>query len=212
MPFVITSFSLLITVLNTIPLHYVPLRYNSWTHSLKISSVSVDQSVQGDKSKRILQLARILSGHSVVVMTRDGQTLAGVTDDSKITLWNLKTGTKIRTIAGHALPILSLAISPDGKLLASAGHDKTIKIWNLQTGEEIRTLVGHRSWIEAIAISPDGQTLATGGWGNIIKLWNLTIGEEIGTLKEARNPVETLHATSLHIFCQIFNLPPTQTS
>jgi len=173
MPFVITSFSLLITVLNTIPLHYVPLRYNSWTHSLKISSVSVDQSVQGDKSKKILYLARILSGHSVVVMARDGLTLAGVTDHSKITLWNLKTGTKIRTIAGHALAILSLAIRPDGKLLASAGHDKTIKIWNLQTGEEIPTLVG----------------------------------QEIRTLKEAHNPVETLHATSLHI-CQIFNLPP----
>jgi len=140
MPFVIASFSLLITVLNTIPLHYVPLRYNSWTYSLDISFVSVDQSVQGDKSKRILQLARSLSGHSVVVMARDGLTLAGVTDHSKITLWNLKTGTKIRTLAGHALPILSLAISPDGKLLASAGHDKTIKIWNLQTGEEIRSL------------------------------------------------------------------------
>jgi hypothetical protein len=113
MPFVITSFSLLITVLNTIPLHYVPLRYNSWTHSLKISSVSVDQSVQGDKSKRmrILYLARSLSGHSVVVMARDGLTLAGVTDHSKITLWNLTTGEEIRTLKEARNPVETLHTS-----------------------------------------------------------------------------------------------------
>jgi WD40 repeat protein len=127
-------------------------------------------------SQSNILLARILSAHSIVAITPDGQTVAAVTNNNQITLWNLKTGEEINNLTGHNLPILAIAISPDGKYLASAGHDKIIKLWNLHTGDVVQTLVGHSAWIEAIAFSPNGQTLISAGGDKTIKVWQIATG------------------------------------
>jgi WD40 repeat protein len=129
-----TSLTLLIAVLNTVSPH------NSWTHTLNLdasTTIASQSELIKQRNHSSILLARILSGHSVVAMARDGQTVAGVTHNNKITLWNLKTGTEIRTLIGHSLPILSLAVSPDGQLLASAGHEKTIKIFVPHSGQKL---------------------------------------------------------------------------
>jgi len=52
-------------------------------------------------------------------------------------VWNLETGTLMRTLNGrHVDDVDTVAISPNGLLVASAAADKTIKLWKLHTGQE----------------------------------------------------------------------------
>jgi WD40 repeat protein len=161
------------------------------------------------------------TGFSIVsqAFSPDSQTLAlGVHNfsdrhheggKSTLTLWNLQTGGKIKTLvegtAQEAVlaeepyqeqePALGglvgdiaheIAFTADGQTLAAAMSDKTIKLWNGKTGQLIRTIQGHRYSVRSIAISSDGQTLISGSSDNTIKLWNLKTGQLIRTLQESQ--------------------------
>ena len=70
----------------------------------------------------------------------DGKVLAtaGNGEDSvNITLWDVKTAQKIRTLAGgHFLAVTSISFSADGKRLASGGRDGWITLWDPETGKQ----------------------------------------------------------------------------
>lgn len=120
---------------------------------------------------------------SIIAISPDGQTLACGNRDGNITLWNLHTGKRLRTIRNHSGYIVSIAISPDGQTLVSGSWNGSIEIWNLHTGENRSTLQGHSSRILSLAISPDGQTLVSGSEERSIKIWNLKTGENISIFK-----------------------------
>lgn len=66
-----------------------------------------------------------------VAISPDGKLLAA-TSRNQIKLWELTTGQQVKTLAGHANWVGSLAFSPDGKHLVSGSSDHTIRIWDLQ--------------------------------------------------------------------------------
>ena len=116
----------------------------------------------------------------------DGNTLmSGVSDGTvgTVHLWDVTTGSRIRTLTGHAGAI-NVAFSPDGSILASGGSDRTVRLWDVATGDEIQTLTGHTDAVISIAFSPDGNTIASGGaWQEgIARLWDVATGKEIQTL------------------------------
>lgn len=115
------------------------------------------------------------------VLDRDGQTLLGGDEKGNIYLWDVATGKRKKTIAGHGKAILEIAISNDQQILASSSEDGTLKVWDLKTGKEHITLPHQRGLI-ALALSSDGNTLVTGGEDATVKLWNLSTGNLIETL------------------------------
>ncbi|RMG13824.1 MAG: WD40 repeat domain-containing protein [Cyanobacteria bacterium J055] len=128
--------------------------------------------------------------------------------ESNLTLWNLATGKKIKTLleggVGEAFlmsppfneaepnDITALAgdlahdlvFTPDGKMLVGALSEMTIKLWDSKTGEVLQTLSGHRAAVRSIAITPDGQTLISGSSDKTIKFWDLKTGRVTRTLTE----------------------------
>ena len=115
------------------------------------------------------------------VLDEDGQTLLGGDEKGNIYLWEVATGKRKKTIAGHGKAILEIAISNDQQILASSSEDGTIKVWDLKTGKERIALPNQRGLI-ALALSSDGNTLVTGGEDATVKLWNLSTGNLIETL------------------------------
>ena len=116
-----------------------------------------------------------LTGHAHAVnsvsFSPDGQMLASG-GKGQAHLWEVDTGSLIRTFKGHTDGVESVSFSPDGQMLASGSMDKTIRLWDVNTGSLIRTFKGHTDGVKSVSFSPDGQMLASGSNDRTTRLWD----------------------------------------
>ena len=61
--------------------------------------------------------------------------------ESGIAVFDLETGRRTRTFAGHSAPVVSVAPSPDGRWLASSSQDQTVMVYPL-AGCDTRPALG----------------------------------------------------------------------
>ncbi len=109
-----------------------------------------------------------------------------------VTVWDIETGEKVKTLEGHRDFVRDLAFSPDGRALASAAMDKTICIWSLESNELLHILrpTGFVIFAKSgpvsnpisvpmtcVCFSPDGTLLATGGADRVVRLWDTKTGQ-----------------------------------
>jgi RNA polymerase sigma factor (sigma-70 family) len=140
------------------------------------------------KSKELLRLEsgkpeeRVV--YAVAFCPPDGKVLASAEGPAKTAiLWDVSTGKKLRTFAGHTQHVLEVAFSPDGKTLATAGGDGEVKLWDVSTGKEQAVLKCQTGGRHSLAFSPDGKLLATaGGASNQVVIWEMKTGKEVATL------------------------------
>lgn len=123
------------------------------------------------------------SGIYATAFSPDRRWFAAAGKDRTVRVWEIRTGRKVRTLAGHAGWVTSLAFSPDSSLLASASHDGRVKLWDNETGLEARTLDAHTESVNSVAFSPDGKSLLTGSGDATVKLWDVTNGQLLKTFK-----------------------------
>ena len=126
---------------------------------------------------------------NAVVFSPDGKTVAAALDDGTLTLWDLITKKKLKTLKGHAERIVAVAFSPDGKTVATGSWDHTVKLWDVSTKQESGTFEGSGNYIPAVAVSRDGQTLASASDDRTVKLWDLSMKQKLGTLEGHRDLV-----------------------
>lgn len=116
-----------------------------------------------------------------VTFSPDGKTLALASRDKTVQLWDVSSGTLLKSLAGHSSFVNAVAFAPDGRSLASGGNDQTARLWNAETGRELMQLdpgkiaVGQ---VQTLAFSPDGQSLLAGGgnlamWSTVPNVGNL---------------------------------------
>jgi WD40 repeat protein/uncharacterized caspase-like protein len=145
----------------------------------------------------------VQTGHTEVIhsvaFSPDGKILASGSRDKTIKLWEVASGTLLRTLDDHASVTGSttanpdsrpcVTFSPDGKILASGSQDNAVKLWDVATGKVLRSLTGHSAYVYSLAFSPNGQWLASGSRDRTIKLWELSTGRLLRTLTEHKEPV-----------------------
>ena len=162
----------------------------------KLASVSSKKSIHLWEVETGLFLEKItLRGHTDHVITAsfspDWQTLATVSgigpgDDYAIHLWDVTTGTHLKTLR-HTYPFWSVSFSPDGQTLASANgiwddEEYTIHLWDVETGQHLQTFRGHESF-HSVLFSPDGRTITGASDDKNIYLWNVATGQHLKTLQ-----------------------------
>jgi len=96
-------------------------------------------------------------------------------------IWDVQTGSVIRTFTGHTYAVTSVAFSPDGTKVLTGSGDCTAKLWDAATGACIRTFTGHTDSVYSVAFSPDGSKVLTGSVDNTAKLWDAATGSLIRT-------------------------------
>ena len=122
-------------------------------------------------------ITRHNSWHYRVVFSPDSQTIASLSGDNTIKLWNADNGKLLHTLSGG-----SVVFSPDSQTIASASRDNTVKLWNTDNGKLLNTITGHQDSVSSIVFSPDGKTIASASRDGTVKLWNADDGKLLNTL------------------------------
>jgi WD40 repeat protein len=121
------------------------------------------------------------SGYGDLTYSRDGSMLAVVDTDqdgnSRIQLWDLKTGKMMSRLPGHRNNISGLVFSLDGSVLATSSQDKTLVLWDVKTGSPLISLpsADNQGGFAGLALSPDGTLLASSNINGTLQLW--AVGE-----------------------------------
>ncbi len=125
-----------------------------------------------------------LAGHSkevsVFAVSPDGRFALTADEDEKNFLWDVKTGTLIRTILQPdpvRNGIVTAVFSPDASTLLWARFRKyTPVMWDLKSGKRLGVLSskdsGHSAEVVSQAFSGDGKYIATGDLQGFVVLWN----------------------------------------
>jgi len=125
--------------------------------------------------------------------------IAVVDGDEQITVWDARTGKRLRVIEGkHYL----VAFSPDGRLgavscttaLRRLHAGKDVRIFEAGSFKKALDRAPHEGAVHALAFSPDGKEIATGSYedkAGSIRFWDPTSGAErlaiaapVGTLEK----------------------------
>src|SRR5262249_8942167 len=104
-------------------------------------------------------------------------------------LWDVATGTEIRSFQADRSSFEAAAFSPDGKLLAVGASSPEFRqhhyvyLWDVESGKELppieKTQAESAEAVSFLAFSPDGRTLASSGGGGILQLWEVATRREI---------------------------------
>ncbi len=90
-----------------------------------------------------------------------GDILATGRADSRIVLWDVKSGNLLGILSGHTQPVHSVEFSPNGKRLLSSGDDRSVRLWDWQNGQEVLYWTNINFIAKDATFSPDGLMIAS---------------------------------------------------
>ncbi len=99
-------------------------------------------------------------GKSVAVL-QDSKYTISVSSDNTLKVWDMESGTVLKTLEGYTRWVTAVAALQDGKCAISATQDDTIKIWNIESGNVLVSFDGDSTPF-CCAVSLDGKTIVAG--------------------------------------------------
>jgi WD40 repeat protein len=125
---------------------------------------------------------RALNGHNGTVpsiaFSPDGATLASVSSDTSIRLWDIETGVS-RLTRSTAEKLCTLAFHPNGSIVAAADEDGLIHLLDVATGTLQTRIDGEDRSIRALSFCPGGNELAAGGEAGRLYMWDSDNGQQL---------------------------------
>ena len=124
--------------------------------------------------RRTLQAPEPASGGvGGVAFDPTGRVLAGAYDDGSIRLWNVRTGTVLRTAPTGDGAIYSIVFDSSGSVLVSGAANGAVRRWSARTLAHLgRPMDGGPGNVYAVAISRNGREIVAGGQARVIKVWD----------------------------------------
>ncbi|CUS23938.1 LAQU0S12e03400g1_1 [Lachancea quebecensis] len=137
-----------------------------------------------------------LVGHTAPVTslkyTFKGNILCSCSMDESIKVWDILTGTLLRTLSAHSEPVVSIDIPPfDPSILSSGSYDGLIRIFDTATGHCLKTLTYDKDWqsengvvpISQVKFSKNGKYLLVKSLDGVLKIWDFVRGKVVRTFK-----------------------------
>jgi len=95
-----------------------------------------------------------------LAFTRDGRMLATLpmtlSDRGEIHIWDIATGTLLRSFHGHESAIGAVQFGPDGKHVISESGDGNPILWDVYTGQQVARLFSAGQDGDVLAVTPHG--------------------------------------------------------
>lgn len=124
----------------------------------------------------------------------DGRLLASGGADKLCRLWNVASGSALRSFEGHTHHVLGVAWQDNGQELATAGADLSVKIWKVDSGEQVRTISGFGHEVTAVQYIGDSPRLVGVSADGGAKILNSQDGKTLHNLSGAS---DALYAVSV---------------
>lgn len=143
----------------------------------------------------------VMKGHSRAVRecvsTRNGKTVASVSWDMSIKIWDGNDGSLSSTLksSGKNSHINCADFHPDGQLLAVGCWDATVKIWDTFNKKRLKVLKGHNMSVQACTYAPSGRHVVSAAINGEVKIWSVRSGTAVGTITGHSAPVNALSFT-----------------
>ena len=125
--------------------HKDSVRSVVWQDDVKLLSGSIDRDIKLWHLKKETNAVSTLKGHSrsvdAICLIENGRTLVSSGADQSLRVWDLESGSLIRSLNQHTKPVNALRLRPiKGGLpmVASAARDKTIRFWQPTIGRMVR--------------------------------------------------------------------------
>ncbi|XP_068622650.1 superkiller complex protein 8-like isoform X2 [Battus philenor] len=98
--------------------------------------------------------------------------------DGLVKVWCLENNRLelFKTLSGHSMAVVSVAVSPDGHTIASTSLDSTLVIWDLTSGNKVHEIQNDATDIWKVAFSPDGQQIVSGSHSGRIIIFGIEKG------------------------------------
>eukprot|EP01134_Creolimax_fragrantissima_P000848 CFRG0848T1 len=125
-------------------------------------------------------LTRKLRGHSraVFYVQLEDTVLYSGSFDNTIKVWNLASGSCLKSIVAHDSGVSCLRCEHD--IIVSGSSDNTLKIWPKDLSKCLHTLRGHSA--EVTSLYHNGKTVVSGSCDNTIRKWDVQTGTLLNTL------------------------------
>jgi WD40 repeat protein len=122
----------------------------------------------------------------------DGTCVAVMNDVLTASIYDVTSGARLCTIAGHSSEVRTLQFSPNGQRLLTTSEDGIAKIWTSKPlpPRDVRKLANaHDDVIYQIEFDPSGQRLLSGAFDGTARVWDLRTGTMIATYEDHAAPV-----------------------
>jgi WD40 repeat protein len=119
---------------------------------------------------------------TAIAYSADGSKIAVGHADGRVTIWDTKTGTSIRSLDAHKGEVRTLEFTAQGDRLITLGRDNRARIWSVSDWTEASSL---EDVAFSFAVSRDGHWLVGQDSKQALWLWDLT------TLKRTKQLVKS---------------------
>lgn len=161
-----------------VPMYPAGAAHQDFVHALAFSpdgnliASSGYREIKLWERQRNVQLQKLAADAAVTAaaVSVDGTQAATGLSNGSVIVWNVATGARGATLAGHTGAVTGLAFTGDGALLVSGADDATVRTWKLADGQPAASLTTPAP-IRALVLSADGAQVVTGHADNLIRVW-----------------------------------------
>nr|ADD95799.1 GF13915 [uncultured organism MedDCM-OCT-S08-C3]ADD96407.1 GF13915 [uncultured organism MedDCM-OCT-S09-C25] len=95
--------------------------------------------------------------------------------DENVKLWDVRTGSCLKTLPAHSDPVTAADFNRDGTCIVSGSHDGLIRLWDTSTGECLKTIFAEGNPpVSFVKYSPNGRYILVGTLDDRLRLWNVS--------------------------------------
>ncbi|GAB4518065.1 MAG: hypothetical protein OHK0046_25340 [Anaerolineae bacterium] len=179
------------TVYDSARLNYTDARDAAFSPVSDLVAVVEGSTIVLATAQNRQEVAR-MQGHTAninaIAFSPDGRFLASGSDDTTVILWDISTGTALRTLSGHTGAVQAVQFNPlDGSTVLSASTDNASILWNTSDGSIRRRFsLGNNRTISRVQFNANGQRFITweqAGPDTVMTLWNVNNNQPITTIQ-----------------------------